>query len=68
VININSYNALEKDNNVTFGNGSPIIVNGKGYVFLKWKVKASNVMYVDGLNDNFLSVIQMCDQENEVLF
>lgn len=25
-------------------------------------------MYVDGLNHNLLSVIQMCDQGNEVVF
>jgi len=35
---------------------------------LKEKVKAGNVMYVDGLNHNLLSVSQMCDQGNEVVF
>ena len=30
-----SYNALEKENNVTFGNESPAIIKGKGFVFLK---------------------------------
>ena len=33
-----SYNALEKEKNVTFGNDSPAIVKGKGYVFSKIKV------------------------------
>ena len=28
-----SYNALEKEKNVTFGNESPAIIKGKGYVF-----------------------------------
>ena len=28
-----SYNALEKENNVTFGNDSPAIIKGKGCVF-----------------------------------
>ena len=37
-------------------------------VFLEEKVKAGNVMYVDDLNHNLLSVIQMCDQGNEVVF
>ena len=63
-----SYNALDKENNVTFGNDSPAIIKGKGYVFLKEKVKANNVMYVNGLKHNLLIVIQMCDQGNEVVF
>ena len=63
-----SYNALEKEKNVTFGNDSPAIIKGKGYVFLKEKVKDNNVMYVDGLKHNLLSVSQMCDQGNEAIF
>jgi len=35
---------------------------------LKEKVKAGNVMYVDGLEHSLLSVSQMCDQGNEVIF
>ena len=35
---------------------------------LREKVKASNVMYVDGLKHNLLSVIRMCDQGTEVVF
>ena len=30
-----SYNSLEKEKNVTFGNDSPAVIEGKGYVFLK---------------------------------
>ena len=30
-----SYNALEKEKNVTFGNDSPVVIKGKGSVFLK---------------------------------
>lgn len=63
-----SYNSLEKEKNVTFGNDSPTVIKAKGSVFLKEKVKIGNVMYVDGLKHNFLSVIQMCDQGNEVVF
>ena len=37
-------------------------------MFLERKVKAGNVMYVDGLKHNLLSVSQMCDQGNEVVF
>ena len=35
---------------------------------MKEKVKAENVMYVDGLKHNLLSVSKMCDQGNEVIF
>ena len=63
-----SYNVLEKEKNVTFGNDSPVVIKGKGFVFLKEKVKAGNVMYVDGLKHNLLSAIQMRDQGNEVVF
>jgi len=35
---------------------------------LKEKVIAGNVLYVDGLKHNLLSVSQMCDQGTEVVF
>ena len=63
-----SYNALEKEKNVTFGNDSLVVIKGKASVFLKEKVKAANVMYVDGLKQNLLSFSQMCDQGNEFVF
>ena len=63
-----SYNSVEKEKNVTFVNDPPTITKGKGSIFLKEKVKANNVMYVDGLKHNLLSVSQMCDQGNEVVF
>lgn len=62
-----SYNALEKENNVTFGNHSPTLINGKCSIFLKEKVKDGNVVCIDGLKHNLLSVGQMCDQGNEVV-
>ena len=49
-----SYNACEKEKNVTFGNDSPAIIKGKGFIFLKEKVKANNVMDVDRLKHNLL--------------
>ena len=65
---LHSYNALEKEKNVSFRNDTPAVIKGKGYVFLKEKVKSGNVMYVDSLKHNLLSVIQMCEQGNEVVF
>eukprot|EP00253_Pinus_taeda_P029829 PITA_29829 len=65
---LHSYNALEKEKNVSFGNYTPAIIKGKGSIFLNEKIKAGNVMYVDGLKHNLLSVSQMCDQGNEKVF
>jgi hypothetical protein len=59
----------EKGGSVTFGNNAPTRIRGKGIVVLdKGKTKAHNVLYVDGLKHNLLSVIQMCDQGYNVLF
>ena len=63
-----AYSALEQEKNVTFGNETPTVIKGKGSVFLKKKVKANVVMYVDGLKHNLLSVSQMCDQGTEAVF
>jgi len=65
---LHSYNSLEKKRNVSFGKDTPTIIKGKGFVFLKEKVKDGNFMYVYGLKHNILSVSQMCDQENEAMF
>ena len=65
---LQSYSALEKEKKVSFGNDAPALIKGKGFVLLKEKVKVGNVMYVDGLKHNLLSVIQMCDQGTKVIF
>jgi len=65
---LQSYGALEKEKMVSFGNDTPALIKGKGSVQLKEKVKARNVMYVDGLKHNLLSVSHMCDQGTEVIF
>ena len=28
-----AYNSLEREKNVTFGNDTPVVIKGKGYVF-----------------------------------
>ena len=55
---LQSYCALEKEKKVSFGNDTPTFIKGKGSVQLKEKVKAGNVMYVDGLKHNRLSEIK----------
>eukprot|EP00253_Pinus_taeda_P030608 PITA_30608 len=63
---LQSYTALEREKKVSFGNDTPAFIKGKGFAQLKKKVKAGNVMYVDGLKHNLLSVSQMCDQGTEI--
>ena len=65
---LGSYSALEKGKKVSFGNDTPTTIKGKGTTQLKEKVKAGNVLYVDGLKHNLLSVSQMCDQGTDVIF
>jgi len=65
---LESYTALEKGKKVSFGNDISAAIKGKGIAQLKEKVKAGNVLYVDGLKHNLLSVSQMCDQGTEVIF
>eukprot|EP00253_Pinus_taeda_P020984 PITA_20984 len=64
---LQSYSSLENENKVSFGNDTTTFIKGKGSVRLKEKVKVGNVMYVDGLKHNLLSVSQMCDQGTKVV-
>jgi hypothetical protein len=54
---------------VTFGNDAPGKIKGKGMVSLSnGKGKAQDVLLVDGLKHNLLSVSQMCDRGCKVFF
>jgi hypothetical protein len=58
-----------KSRNVTFGNDAPRKIKGKGIISLSnGKGKAQDVLFVEGLKHNILSVIQFCDQGCEVIF
>ena len=58
-----------KSGNVTFGNDAPGKIRGKGMVSLSnGKGKAQDVLFVDGLKNNLLSVSQMCDKGCQVVF
>jgi hypothetical protein len=58
-----------KSGNVTFGNDTPGKIKGKGMVSLSnGKGKAQDVLFVDGLKHNLLSVSQVCDRGCEVVF
>ena len=57
----------KKSGNVTFGNDKVGKIKGKGSVNLNnGRGKAQDVLFVDGLKANLLSVSQMCDKGCEV--
>ena len=58
----------KKGGNVTFGDGSKSQIKGKGIISLPGLPDISNVLYVEGLRVNLLSIIQICDQDFMVLF
>ena len=58
----------KKSDNVTFGDGSKSQIKGKGTISLLGLPDIPNVLYVEGLRMNLLSISQICDQESMVLF
>jgi hypothetical protein len=59
----------KKSGDVTFGNDAPGKIKGKGMVSLSnGKGKSQDVLLVDGLKHNLLSVSQVCDKGCEVVF
>jgi hypothetical protein len=58
-----------KEGNITFGNDAPGKIKGKGMVSLSnGKGKSQDVLLVDGMKQNLLSVSQICDRGCEVVF
>jgi len=58
----------KKCGNVTFGDGSKSQIKGKGIISLPGLPDVTNVLYVEGLRVNLLSISQICDQDFMVLF
>ena len=58
----------KKGGNVIFGNGSKSQIKGKGTISLPGLPNIANVLYVEGLRVNLLSISQICDQDFMVLF
>jgi hypothetical protein len=59
----------KKGGSVTFGNDNSTIIIGKCTVILGNKdVVAENVILVENIKHNLLSVIQMCDQGHTLIF
>ena len=58
----------KKGGNFTFSDGSKSQIKGKGIISLLGLPGIANVLYVEGLRVNLLSISQICDQEFMVLF
>ena len=58
----------KKGGNVTFGDGSKSQIKGKGTISLPELPDIANVLYVEGLRVNLLSISTICDQDFMVLF
>ena len=58
----------KKVGNVTFGDGSKSQIKEKGIISLPGLPDIANVLYVEGLRVNLLSISQICDQDFMVLF
>jgi hypothetical protein len=59
----------ERDGSVSFGNDDSSKIIGKGTVRIGNKnEKAKNVLLVEDMKHNLLSVSQMCDQDHKVTF
>ena len=58
----------KKGGNVTFGDESKSQIKGKGTISLPGLPDITNVLYVEGLKVNLLSISQICDQDFMVLF
>jgi hypothetical protein len=59
----------ERDGSVSFGNDDSTKVIGKGTIIIGNKnTKEENVLLVENMKHNLLSVIQMCDQGHKSTF
>ena len=58
----------KKGGNVTFGDESKSQIKGRGTISLCRLLDIANVLYVEGLRVNLLSISQICDQDFMVLF
>ena len=58
----------KKGGNVTFGEGSKSQIKGKRIISLPGLSDIANILYVEGLRVNPLSISQICDQDFVVLF
>ncbi|XP_022862783.1 uncharacterized protein LOC111382965 [Olea europaea var. sylvestris] len=53
---------------VTFGDGGTTPIRGKGTISISGLPTISNVLYVEGLKSNLLSINQICDADYEKIY
>jgi hypothetical protein len=59
----------ERDGSISFGNGDSCRIIGRGTIIIGNKdTKAENVLLVEDMKHNLLSVIHMCDQDHKIMF
>jgi hypothetical protein len=59
----------ERDGSISFGNDDSSRITGKGTIIIGNKnTKAENVLLVEDMKHNILSVIKMCDQSHKLTF
>jgi hypothetical protein len=69
VTKVSSYYSKNKSGSVIFGKDAPGKIRGKCLVSLSsGRSKAQDLLFVDGLKHNLLSVSQICDRGCEVTF
>ncbi|RVW44233.1 hypothetical protein CK203_089474 [Vitis vinifera] len=68
--NLLHFSSLENYNGgvVTFGDGNLACVKGKGSIVILGYPKLDEVLYVEGLKENLLSISHMGDKEHKVNF
>ena len=66
--NLFTHFEMKKGGKVTFGNNAKGKIVGIGQVGKKDSTYIKNVLLVDGLKHNLLSVSQLCDKGNRVTF
>lgn len=59
---------MRKGCSVSLGDNTTVKIHGKGILRLDGKKKTKDVLYVEGLKHNLLSVSQMCDNGYKVVF
>ena len=52
----------------TFGDNNKWKIMGEGNIGNQYKTQIENVLYVDGLKHNLLSISQLCDKDFKIEF
>ena len=62
------FNSINSSGNITFGDNGKGKVKGLGKIVISNDLSISNVLLVESLNFNFLSMAQLCDLGFKCIF